>query len=332
MLQPSYNISCFAMLLLKKINLCILVRPKKTDAPFIMTLSLPSIEDVQKKIGSANMYAFFQNTENFLNQKFQLKKSDITQQKINPQSLIKKIGFYFLTITGLIKHGLGSYLFGLNLFSLIKGLSEILLNILTLSYSLLDSFFFLAFEINLLQKNFSLLPNKENPLIQETKQMSLIYMQLSDIQLLKCLTRQEYIQLVALSEYYLQHLSLEHQQLKTRLNTPGSKFFSYFLITLGGISKVSSNYFFCQTFLKAFLPQLVGTIIGLIFTATIILSSLGLYFSVNGAGIYQYMHGETKILNQLECEIPKLEAQAQRLQQYNSNTLNLFDSLPAISL
>lgn len=314
------------MSLLKKTNHCILFRPKQRDVPIKMNLPLPNLEDVQKTIGTRNIYCFFQETETFLNQKFKSKPSKAGAQNIQEQSFIKKIGFYFLTITGLIKHGLGSFLFGLNLFSLIEGLPKILLNLLTLSYSLLDSFFFLAFEIKLLQKNLWSYQKTQSVIEKHTKQISVLYQQLSNIELLNCLTIHEYEQLHKLSEYFLQHLTIEQQQLKKRLNTPSSKFLSYFLITLGGISKLSSSYFFCQTFLKTFLPQLIGGILGIVFTASIVVGSMGLYFSVNGTGIYQFMHGEINTLNHLEHELPKLEDLAHNTRQNYAKTLNLLHS------
>ena len=290
------------------------------------TLSLPCIAKITSSSGNESLYHFMFRTENYLKQKLHLSQ-DAKFEPHHEPSIIKQAGFYFMTIAGVIKHGLGSYLFSLNLFSIIKQLSTLLLHMLTFSYSLLDAFFFLAFEINLLKNNLNIRPEEQDLLLEQTHILGRLIIISSDIAVLRHLNESDYLQLHQLNRVFIHHLQQQHLTLQHRLNTPGMKILSYSLIGLGSFSKLSSNYFFCQTFLNSFFPQLIGTMSGWLFTDAIVISSLGLYFSINGAGIYQYMHGETKTLAYLEKELPKLQTKISQQECNLQSNLSLFRAL-----
>jgi len=204
--------------------------------------------------------------------------------------LLVNMVYYFLLLFGLLQDATASYTFGAFLFGLIPTISNPLIIICAVFYTLIECALFYAFEVSLL-KDLLDMPNERNGagLLIDTysdqiKVLVKINQQLTSLATLVC-TEDDFNHYVILakllnaSRIKIYDAIASHRLSKTR------KILKVGIIAFGVLTNIAGSYYFVLSSLAAVAPTLVGTPLGWGLIVLTILAGIGFYFAMGGSAM-----------------------------------------------
>lgn len=221
---------------------------------------------------------------------------------------LKILFYYFLILFGLLQDIAGSYLFGNAVFSLIPGISTSALFIASITYTILDSILFYAFEVSFLKEALGLpyATDEASQLIETYSQQLKVVISMN--QALSIFTALN----IENKQYdrYIDMIKLLNQDLRNKDLKMGcyqesllKKILKFGVITFGALSSIAASCFWAQSLIEVWMASLVGTTWALGFTALVITAGLGYYFSMSARGMGRLVNPDYDSFQSLKEEL-----------------------------
>lgn len=234
------------------------------------------------------------------------------QQKSKLKKILSHSAYYFLLVFGLFQSGIGSYLFGMNLFLLIPGIPNLLLIAASAVYTLLDCILFYAFQISLLRQGLGIpfTKSQQHELIETYKEQLKTAMALNEyINTLPVLSidNQLYKEYLRCTEAINEDLRKKNLEMNAYKESIPKAVLKYAVLTFGAISTVAGSYFIANTYMAIAASSLIGTPLGWIIIGLTIMTGLGFYCFMGAKGAARLANPDYEAFHKLKEEFKEFE-------------------------
>lgn len=209
--------------------------------------------------------------------------------------LFKKIFVSFLIAFGLLEDAAGSYLYGSALFLLIPGITNPVVVVMSVIFTILNCAFFYAFEVSILKEAMGI-HSKENDIgsiinvyTQQLETTTAINQLLTTIDIFSMDP--------VLYEEYTKLAVLFNDDVKKKQDSVGSfqesiprKILKWGVIGFGLLNSISGSYFMSTSLLAVISAPLLGTPIGWLIISLTVVAGLGFYYAMGVTSMIQLVN------------------------------------------
>lgn len=226
---------------------------------------------------------------------------------------LRRIGYGVLLTIGLIMDGIGSFLGGQELISLIPGVSGSLALTVGIVFSLINSALFYSFEagllkqalgLNSLDKLGSLLALDEDA-IHHTNQINQLMLS-KDLAQLDEKTHAVYASFTDSLNQNIQN-NKKHYAPKELTEKKSNKMLRHFVTAVGALMVAGYSYFMANSLLVFAVPPLVGTPVGWALIALGIATMLAYYLSMRGKAMVNMLNPAIQKFQEVKVKAEKFE-------------------------
>ncbi len=222
------------------------------------------------------------------------KRAEEKQVDDTNKLITQKIAYYFLLIFGFFDNAATSYFFGSTLFALIPAISDPVLMITSIGYTVLEAMLFYAFDVSLLNDVMGVAYTK-TPLIRLIETYSQ--------QLKRAIAMNQYVSSIPmltldniLHAHFVQFTRLLNHDLRIKYDDMGTSNESAFkkavkvgMVAFGAISSVAGSFFMATAFMA---ESFVATPAGMILIALTVITGLGFHYAMDMTGMSRIVNPE----------------------------------------
>ena len=285
----------------------------KIELERLILLELTSLKAEKKLLIKKYKLALIQAFENYL--EIKLKRSPLlTEQSVDSPIIyyLRRLGFGFLLIFGLLMDGIGSLLGGQELISQIPNISNPIMIVVGIAFSLVNSILYYYFEAVFLKQAMGIEEINEagahlevdEAALERTKNVNLLMQDLASMPLDKFSFEQ-----------YAEVASCFNEDLRLKASTYSKeppeklshKIFRHTITVLGAIMTAGNSYFMATSLLSFAAASFLGTPLGWIFIGVGIAAMLSTFLLMRGKAMINMLDPEIQKFKEVKGKFEKFE-------------------------
>lgn len=239
---------------------------------------------------------------------------------------VLSVFYYFMVTFGLLQYISGSYLFAMALFSLIPKISNPLVIVLSMLFTVLDSILFYALEISYLKDALGITSehgkNTESLINIYSKQLNVtcsINQLLTSTDSLT-ISQASYNEYIKFAELFNQDMKMKQKNLENYHETIWKKLLKWGVLCFGFLSSIAGSYFWASSFIEVVAISLMGTPIGWCFIILTTIAQLGFFYTMSSKSMVELVHPE----------LAKFELYKEALEQFQAKDRHDFEKIASM--